>query len=391
MGIAPEADLYSYRVLGPYGGGTTSNILAGMDRALKDGANVVNMSLGANLNNPHSPLSAAADNLTLAGVTTVLAAGNDGQNGAFSLGSPAASALSITVGANDTPVTVPTLKAAVGSGTADLRLLAQPFGDALTPLVGTTSDIIDVGRGLSADYSGKVVTGKVVFMRRGDSALENKITLAKTKGAKAVLLANNIAEEGFIPYYLGEGLNFLPTFTLTMAGGTALTDQLAAGATQVTLSDLGTTTFGGGILATFSSRGPAKLTNDIKPEITAPGVSILSAYPGGTYEYNDGTSMAGPHVAGVVALLWSANPDLIGDIERTEQILIDSAQPFTGTVNALPLDVGAGTALPGSGSAAATCGATGPGSTPSNYAGYGIVDAYRAVKMALDRTVGSEQ
>ena len=322
MGIAPEADLYSYRVLGPYGGGTTSNILAGMDRALKDGANVVNMSLGANLNNPHSPLSAAADNLTLAGVTTVLAAGNDGQNGAFSLGSPAASALSITVGANDTPVTVPTLKAAVGSGTADLRLLAQPFGDALTPLVGSTSDIIDVGRGLSADYSGKVVTGKVVFMRRGDSALENKITLAKTKGAKAVLLANNLADEGFIPYYLGEGLNFLPTFTLTMAGGTALTDQLAAGATQVTLSDLGTTTFGGGILATFSSRGPAKLTNDIKPEITAPGVSILSSVPPSAvdtahlddytnaYQRLSGTSMATPYAAGVAALVLQARPGL---------------------------------------------------------------------------------
>ena len=112
------------------------------------------------------------------------------------------------------------------------------------------------------------------------------------------------AEEGFIPYYLGEGLNFLPTFTLTMAGGTALTDQLAAGATQVTLSDLGTTTFGGGILATFSSRGPAKLTNDIKPEITAPGVSILSSVPPSSvdtahlddytnaYQRLSGTSMA---------------------------------------------------------------------------------------------------
>ena len=82
----------------------------------------------------------------------------------------------------------------------------------------------------------------------------------------------------------------------------------------------------------------------------------------------------------------SANPDLIGDIERTEQILIDSARPFTGTVSALPLEMGAVNALPGASSAAATCGATGPGSTPNNYAGYGILDAYRAVKMALEGT-----
>ena len=138
-----------------------------------------------------------------------------------------------------------------------------------------------------------------------------------------------------------------------------------------------------GNLAMFSSRGPVSVDGSgrVKPDIAAPGVSVLSAYPGGTYETASGTSMAGPHVAGVVALLWSANPDLIGDIERTEQILIDSARPFTGTVNSLS----------GVNSAATTCGATGPGSTPSNYAGYGIVDAYRAVKMALEGTVGSEQ
>lgn len=320
MGIAPGADLYAYRVLGPYGGGSTSNILAGMDRAMKDGADVVNMSLGANINNPHSPLSVAADNLMLAGVTTVLAAGNSGDGGAFSLGSPAASPLAITVGANDSPVTVATLKAAVGSGAADLRLLAQPFGDRVTPLVGSTTDLVDVGRGLSADYTGKVVTGKVVLMRRGDSALENKITLAKSKGAVAVLLANNLADEGFIPYYLGEGLNFVPTFSLSMAAGAALADQLAAGATQVTLSDLGTTTFGGGLLASFSSRGPAKLTNDIKPEITAPGVSILSSVPPSAvdtahlddytnaYQRLSGTSMATPYASGVAALVLQARP-----------------------------------------------------------------------------------
>ncbi len=148
-----------------------------------------------------------------------------------------------------------------------------------------------------------------------------------------------------------------------------------------------------GNLAMFSSRGPVSADGSgrVKPDIAAPGVAVLSAYPGGTYESASGTSMAGPHVAGVVALLWSANPDLIGDIERTEQILIDSAQPFTGTINALPLEMGSGDTLPGVSSAATTCDATGSGSTPSNYAGYGIVDAYRAVKMALEGIVDSEQ
>ena len=85
--------------------------------------------------------------------------------------------------------------------------------------------------------------------------------------------------------------------------------------------------------------------------------------PGGTYEYNSGTSMAGPHVAGVVALLWSADPALIGDIDRTERILAQTA---------VPLDE-----LPG----LYACG--NPGEIPSNVSGYGLINAYAAVKLAL--------
>ena len=140
-----------------------------------------------------------------------------------------------------------------------------------------------------------------------------------------------------------------------------------------------------GDLALFSSRGPVSVDGSgrLKPDITAPGVDVLSAFPGGTYASQSGTSMAGPHVAGVVALLWSANPDLVGDVERTEQILIESARPFTGTVGALPGGLDTGVDLPGTDSAAAQCGATGPGVTPNNFAGYGRLDAFRAVQMAM--------
>jgi subtilisin family serine protease len=79
-----------------------------------------------------------------------------------------------------------------------------------------------------------------------------------------------------------------------------------------------------GTVASFSSRGPTP-DGQVKPDLVAPGVNILSALPHGTYGRFEGTSMATPHVAGVVALMWSANPKLIGDIADTTRILRQTA------------------------------------------------------------------
>jgi subtilisin family serine protease len=120
-----------------------------------------------------------------------------------------------------------------------------------------------------------------------------------------------------------------------------------------------------GSMAFFSSRGPvtADGSGRMKPDIAAPGVDILSSLPGGTYGSNSGTSMAGPHVVGAVALLWSAAPSLVGDIDRTEQLLIQSADPYTGS-----RDIGCFT-----------------GDVPNAAYGYGILDVYEAVQLALDQ------
>ncbi len=118
-----------------------------------------------------------------------------------------------------------------------------------------------------------------------------------------------------------------------------------------------------GNVASFSSRGPVTVDGSgrPKPDLLAPGVKILSSYPSGTYGRADGTSAAGPHVAGVVALMWSAQPRLIGDIDRTEQILRATARPYEG------LRLG--------------CFEDG---IPSDAYGYGLVDAFAAVQAARE-------
>ncbi|AGL15204.1 S8 family serine peptidase [Actinoplanes sp. N902-109] len=75
----------------------------------------------------------------------------------------------------------------------------------------------------------------------------------------------------------------------------------------------------------FSLRGTSSIDGSVKPDVAAPGVDVRSSIPGGGYEAWDGTSMATPHVAGSVALLWSAAPSLRGDIAATRALLDDSA------------------------------------------------------------------
>jgi subtilisin family serine protease len=113
-----------------------------------------------------------------------------------------------------------------------------------------------------------------------------------------------------------------------------------------------------GEVAEFSSRGPTP-DGARKPDVMAPGVSVLSSMPGGTYGRSDGTSMATPHVAGVVALMWSANPDLIGRIEETEEILRETASRVVGS---------------------SSCGSA--EDAEDNVSAAGIVDAHEAVLAA---------
>ncbi len=116
-------------------------------------------------------------------------------------------------------------------------------------------------------------------------------------------------------------------------------------------------------IANFSSRGPVSIdgSNRLKPNVCAPGVNVRSSIPNGGYANFSGTSMAGPHVAGAVALLISAAPELRGEVELIESILEETAIPKFSDQE---------------------CGGIAGNALPNNTYGFGRIDILAAVEKA---------
>ncbi|WP_217560268.1 S8 family serine peptidase [Paenibacillus sp. GbtcB18] len=371
-GVAYEADLYVYKVLGrnPETGrasGSSAQVIDGIEHAVKDGMNVINLSLGSDSEkDPNSPDVVAINNAVLGGVTAVIANGNAADKGPYyySLGSPATSQLAISVGAVTSPKTQYTASVSeavytplVSPGAAavppvtpaaagyNLNVMAWETGqENFASILGTSPrDVVYVNLGQPQDYEGKDVTGKVVLISRGNLAFVDKIANAKQRGAKAAIIFNGntergdatkadlsesvIGRDGFVgsAAYLGDGFEYIPTFDMKGTEGRALARKALAAQGQTLKLAFGAnypkSEIPGDTMATFSSRGP-NVDGDlsIKPDISAPGVSILSTWPAygkqkpnasynTAYSRISGTSMATPHVAGLALLLKQQHPD----------------------------------------------------------------------------------
>ena len=321
-GVAPEADLYAYRVFGCEG---SSDVVAeAIDQAVADHVDVINMSLGSDLGGVDDPTTVAAENAVRAGIAVVASSGNAGHS-AYITGSPGTGNHVLSVAALDASrETYPGAKLSFSTGKSVDTINANgadlPTGSLPVKVLKDADGDISLGCD-PKEYTDADVTGALVVTRRGTCARVARAVFAQKAGAKAVVMLNSDASvppyEGPITSNPDTGESYEVTIPFLGAAGTpenAAALRAADGGT-VTLADSDMPNTGYRRTADFSSAGPRNPDSAPKPEVTAPGVSIASVGmgTGNDYAVISGTSMAAPMTAGTAALVKQAHPTWTGD------------------------------------------------------------------------------
>ncbi|KAJ1845022.1 hypothetical protein LPJ70_002689, partial [Coemansia sp. RSA 2708] len=335
-GVAPKATMGMYRVFpcSDSEGGANSDdsvIIKAMELALKDGMDVVSMSLGTTGEWAESRSAVAAANLVAKGVIVVAASGNDGESGLLTSNSPAIGKGVISVGSvNNWSYKAPYIEVnSPSAGTLRVLKVYNPTDlnnfvfEAPIPLV-VSNDVAGSNEGCNPPSTD--ISGKIALVKRGTCTFGIKAAIAQEAGAEGLLVYDFKAGAPETPSF---GNNTIPATMISLTDGNMLAALAAKETLTLTSTNDKFATFemeDGGRVTGFSSYGPTPEL-DLGVDISAPGGSIWSTYlrNNGSYASMSGTSMAAPYVAGAVALIKQANPGLLPD--QVRNILSATAKP----------------------------------------------------------------
>ncbi len=316
-GVAPCAQVRAYKVC-PGATCPGADIQAGMQNAILDGVDVINFSISGGTS-PWSDNDRVKLDAVNAGIFVAASAGNtraatpDPVGAVNHLGPWVTT---VAASSHDDNTVIPGLLTATGTmtpppaNTQNVRLGATSTssGTAASNLVLRHSLANPIGctpvppAPPGPAFPPGFFNGAIALISRGSCTFEEKVLNAQAAGANMAILYNNVAG-AFNP---GLGTATLSTYTLLQAEGQAFVDYFVANAANPTTVNFAPASKQGDVLADFSLRGPSTLVSVTKPDITAPGTSILAAVADpANYGFIGGTSMSSPHIAGAAALIRS--------------------------------------------------------------------------------------
>jgi minor extracellular serine protease Vpr len=324
IGVAPKAKILAYKVSEDGEGVSSELIVKAIEKAIEDGADIINISLGVNKTN--AKIDRAVDNALEKGIFVVVAAGNDGPE-LKTIGSPGRNFGAITVGATYNNLT--------SSLVATLEVDGKPY--TVIPMVGSpklepiSEKIVFGGYGKIEDLEKIDVKNSILIVERG-SDVEGELLYFSIKegnaanaGAKALIVYNN--ESGI---FLGELIHEfiqpdykpqIPVVSIDRKEGLEIKESITNG-NEASMHLFYNPDF----VVHFSSRGPVSPFY-IKPEIVAPGAYINTTQNNAGYNFTSGTSYAAPHVSGAVALLLQKNPEL--HHHEIKSLLLTTVEPVS--------------------------------------------------------------
>ncbi|MCH1636583.1 S8 family serine peptidase [Streptococcus suis] len=320
-GVAPEAQVMFMRVFSDLKATTGAALyVKAIEDAVKLGADSINLSLGGangSVVNMNENVTAAIEAARRAGVSVVIAAGNDGTFGSGHsnpsadypdyglVGTPSTARDAISVASyNNTTVGSKVINIIGLENNADLNYGKSSFDNPeKSPVpfeIGKEYEYVYAGIGQASDFDGLDLTGKLALIKRGTITFSEKIANATAAGAVGVVIFNSRPGEANVSMQLDDTAIAIPSVFIPLEFGEAL----AANSYKIAFNnetDIRPNPEAG-LLSDFSSWG-LSADGELKPDLAAPGGAIYAAINDNDYANMQGTSMASPHVAGAAVLV----------------------------------------------------------------------------------------